>query len=57
VGWKVGGIAAATLWVATPPAWAKDAPRVKAKAAKAGAIDVDGTAATPGTLFVILAKP
>jgi hypothetical protein len=57
VGWKVGGNAAPTLWVASPPAWAKDAPHVKAKAAKAGAIDIDGTDATPATLFVILTRP
>jgi hypothetical protein len=57
VGWKVGGSAAPTLWVASPPAWAKDAPHVKATSAKAGAIDIDGTDATPATLFVILTKP
>jgi hypothetical protein len=57
VGWTVGGIAGASLWVASAPAWAKDAPHVKAKAAKAGAIDVAGIDATPATLFVILTKP
>jgi len=56
VGWTVGGTSAATIWVASPPVWAKDAPRVKAKGAKAGAIDVEGAGATPATLFVILAK-
>jgi hypothetical protein len=56
VGWTVGGDAAATVWVASPPAWAKDAPHVKAKAAKAGAIEVDGIDATSATLFVILTK-
>ncbi len=56
VGWTVGGIAAASLWVGAEavPAWAKDAPRVTAKAAKAGAIDVDGINATPATLFLII---
>lgn len=56
IGWTVGGIAAATLWVKEVPAWAKDAPRVKARAARAGAIDVEapGTAAT---LYVIVGKP
>ncbi len=55
IGWTVGGAAAATLWVKEIPAWAKDAPRVSARSAKAGAIDVDaqGTAAT---LYVIVSK-
>lgn len=55
IGWTVGGAAAATLWVKEVPAWAKDAPRAKARSAKAGAIDVDaqGTAAT---LYVLVAK-
>lgn len=57
VGWTVGGTSGASVWVASPPAWAKDAPRVKAKAAKAGAIAVDGIDATPATLFVIVTKP
>lgn len=57
VGWKVGGAEAATLWLAEPPAWAKDAPRVKAKAAKAGAIEVAGIDASAATLFVIITKP
>lgn len=56
VGWTVGGLEAATLWVSEVPAWAKDAPRVKAKSAKAGAIDVAGMDATAATLFVIVAK-
>jgi len=56
IGWAVGGAAAATLWVKDVPAWAKDAPRAKARSAKAGAIDVDapGTAAT---LYVLVGKP
>jgi hypothetical protein len=56
IGWTVGGTAAATLWVKDVPAWAKDAPRVKARSARAGAIDVEapGTAAT---LYVLVDKP
>ena len=56
IGWTVGGLAAATLWVKDIPAWAKDAPRVKARSARGGAIDVEapGTAAT---LYVIVGKP
>ena len=57
VGWKILGVEAATLWVTDVPAWAKDAPRVKAKSAKAGTIEVTGIDATPATLFVIITKP
>ncbi|HEY5922936.1 MAG TPA: hypothetical protein VIV11_14755, partial [Kofleriaceae bacterium] len=57
VGWKIGGVAGPALWVAEVPAWAKDAPRVQAKGAKAGAIEADGIAATAATLFVIITKP
>jgi hypothetical protein len=57
VGWKVLGVEVATLWVTDVPAWAKDAPRVKAKSAKAGTIEVTGIDATPATLFVIITKP
>ena len=55
IGWTVGGVAAATLWVKAVPSWAKDAPRVQARSAKAGAIDADarGTAAT---LYVLVAR-
>jgi hypothetical protein len=56
VGWKIGGLEAAALWVTAVPAWAKDAPRVKAKSAKAGVIDVGGIDATAATLFVIVTK-
>lgn len=55
IGWTVGGVAAAILWVKDVPAWAKDAPRVTARSAQAGVIDVDaqGTAAT---LYVLVTK-
>lgn len=56
VGWKVGGIEAPTVWVTDAPAWAKDAPRVKATGAKAGTIEAAGIDATPATLFVIITK-
>ena len=56
VGTTVGGASAATLWVKDVPAWAKSAPRVKAKASKAGAIDLDRGKATDATLFVIVTK-
>ena len=56
VGWKVGGVEAPALWVTDAPAWAKDAPRVKATVAKAGGIEVAGIDATPATLFVIITK-
>src|SRR5436190_7256417 len=56
VGWSVNGASAATVWVAADarPAWTKDAPRVTAKSAKAGAIETGGTDTTPATLFVII---
>jgi hypothetical protein len=57
VGYKVGGVAAATVFVKDVPAWAKDAPRVKAKgAAKAGAIEAAAPKASEATLFVIQTK-
>jgi hypothetical protein len=56
LGWTIGGLAAPTLWVDKLPAWAKDAPHVKGKAGKGGAIDGDiaGIGATSATLFVIV---
>jgi len=53
IGYKVGGLSAATIFVKDVPAWAKDAPRVKAKSAKDGNIDVAPGQATEATLFVI----
>jgi len=50
VGWTIGGIAAATVWVDKAPA---GAPHVTAKSAAKGAIDVDGMTGTASTLFVI----
>lgn len=57
VGWKVGTLEAPTLWVATAPEWAKNAPRVKAKSSKAGVIEADGIDGSAATLFVIVGKP
>jgi hypothetical protein len=57
VGWTIAGLAAPTLWVDRVPAWAKDAPRVKARRADAGAIEVEGIDGTAATLFVIVASP
>lgn len=56
VGWTINGTGAAVLWVTADalPAWAKAAPRVTAKSAKAGAIEVGGTDTTAATLFVII---
>lgn len=55
IGYEVGGIEAATVFVKDVPAWAKDAPRVKAKGVKGGAIDVASlpVGASGATLFVI----
>jgi len=54
IGTTVGGLAAPTLFVATVPAWAKDAPRIKATASKAGAIEAVVPKAAESTLFVIV---
>ncbi|MGE0549675.1 MAG: hypothetical protein AB7O24_20640 [Kofleriaceae bacterium] len=53
LGYTVGGIAGATLWVKSVPAWARDAPKAKASSAKAGAIDAKLGDAGPATLFVV----
>ncbi len=56
VGWTIGGKAAATLWVTALPAWAKDAPHVKATGATAGDIAAALPAgAGPGTLVLVVA--
>jgi hypothetical protein len=55
IGWTVGGAPAATLWVKEIPAWAKGAPRVRARSAKAGAIDV-ASPGTAATLYVLVGK-
>ena len=56
IGVTVGGIAGATVWVTRVPAWAKDAPRIKATRATAGAIDAKVGKATASTLFVLVVK-
>lgn len=54
IGITVAGLAAATIWVSTVPAWAKDAPRIKAISTTAGAIEAKVAKAGEATLFVIL---
>ncbi|MDB4952792.1 MAG: hypothetical protein JWO36_361 [Myxococcales bacterium] len=54
IGWRIGLLDAATVWTRELPAWAKDAPHVTAKRARAGTIEVDGSNATASTLFVIV---
>jgi len=56
IGWTVGGMSAATLWVKDVPSWARGAPRVTARAARAGAIDAPLAGATPATLFILVTK-
>jgi hypothetical protein len=56
IGYTIGGIAAATVWLKEPPAWAKGAPRIKAKTVKGAAIEADVGKATAATLFVIVTK-
>lgn len=56
VGWTIGGAVGATLWVKDLPEWAKGAPRIKARSAKAGSITVDSTPGTAATLYLITSK-
>jgi hypothetical protein len=56
VGWTIGGAGRATLWVKDLPEWAKGAPRIKARSAKAGSITVDSTPGTAATLYLITSK-
>jgi hypothetical protein len=56
IGWKLGGAAVATLWVKDVPAWAKDAPRISARAVKAGEIAVDANPGTAATLYILVGK-
>jgi hypothetical protein len=56
IGWTVGGVKAATVWVPAKdlPAWTKDAPHVSASRAKTGAIEVSGIVGGEATLYVIV---
>lgn len=54
IGWTVAGIAAATLWVEAIPGWAKGAPRVTARSARAGAIEADAASGTAATLYIVV---
>ena len=54
IGTSVAGLAAPTIWVSSVPAWAKDAPRIKATATKSGAIEAKAPKAGEATLFVIV---
>ena len=54
IGWTIAGIAAATLWVDAVPVWAKDAPRVTARSARAGAIETDAASGTAATLYLVV---
>ena len=54
VGWTVGGIHAATIWVTAVPPWATHAPHVRATSARAGAIELATPAGNVATLYVLL---
>ena len=54
IGWTIGGVHAATIWVTEVPAWAKAAPHVVATKAEAGAIEIAGTDRSDATLYVIV---
>jgi hypothetical protein len=55
IGYRLGKVAAPALWVKDVPAWAKDAPRVRARGATAGVIDIADPKGSESTLFVIIA--
>ncbi len=59
IGYRLGKLAAPTVWIKEIPPWAKDAPRVKARraagGAASGAIDLADPKGTESTLFLILA--
>lgn len=54
IGYRLGAVAAPALWVQDVPAWAKDAPRVKANGASAGALQLADAKGSESTLFVIV---
>jgi hypothetical protein len=56
IGYTLGGMTAASLWTKDVPAWAKDAPRVKATKTSSGAIELATKQGGPATLFVILQR-
>ncbi|MGN6111051.1 MAG: hypothetical protein ACTHU0_38490, partial [Kofleriaceae bacterium] len=53
VGYKLGAVAAPSIWVKDVPSWAKGAPRVKARSARRGAIELADAKGGEATLFVI----
>jgi hypothetical protein len=56
IGYAIGGVHGATIFVTAVPAWASAATHVAAGKISAGVIDAPASAATPATLFVILAN-
>jgi hypothetical protein len=54
IGYKLGKLAAPAIWVKDVPAWAKDAPRVAARAGKAGVLELAEPKGSESTLFVIV---
>ena len=56
VGYTFGKLAPATIFVKDVPAWAKDAPRLRAKSGKAGVVDVATGKATAATVFVVVTR-
>ncbi|HSK02649.1 MAG TPA: hypothetical protein VK932_15465, partial [Kofleriaceae bacterium] len=57
VGYRLGKVAAPALWVPQVPAWAKAAPRVRARGASGGTIELADARGSESTLFVIVAAP
>jgi hypothetical protein len=55
IGWTVGGVAAAVIWVTSVPDWAKDAPRTRARASASGSIEIAANPGTAATLYIVVA--
>jgi hypothetical protein len=54
IGYRLGKAAAPALFVKEVPAWAKDAPRVRARGAGAGVIELADAKGSESTLFLII---
>jgi hypothetical protein len=55
IGYRLGEVAAPAIWVKQVPPWARGAPRVRARGARGGAIELADAKGSESTLFVIVA--
>jgi hypothetical protein len=56
VGYRVGGVAAATVFVSELPEWARTAPHAHATRVQSGTIELEHPVGGPATLFVIASQ-